>query len=128
MASCGPLEQLYQTYKDRATFLLVYIAEAHPGSIMSVPTEDGGRELRIIPQVATEHDLLDNLRRLVRLAKLTIPAAIDNPENSLNRDYAAYPNRLYVIGVDGRVQFKGAPGPTGFKVPELADWLSANVK
>ena len=43
MASCGPLEQLYQTYKDRATFLLVYIAEAHPGTILSVPTADGGR-------------------------------------------------------------------------------------
>src|SRR4051812_34407812 len=97
MASCGPLEQLYQTYKDRATFLLVYIAEAHPGTILSVPTADGSRELRIIPQVATEPQLLENLRTLVRLAGLTVPAAIDNPESSLNRDYAAYPNRIYVI-------------------------------
>src|SRR5439155_22562815 len=125
--SCRPLEELYQTYKDRVTFLLVYIAEAHPGAILSVPTEAGGRELRIIPQIATETELLGNLRRLVQLGKLTLPAAIDNPENSPVNDFAAYPNRLYVIGEDGRVTFKGAPGPTGFRVPELDDWLHEHL-
>src|SRR5438132_138375 len=109
MAACRPLEQLYQTYKDRATFLLIYIAEAHPGKILAVPTENGGKELRIIPQIASEPDLLQNLRRLVRLANLTIPAVIDNPAKSLNDDYAAYPNRIYAIGSDGKVAFKGAP-------------------
>jgi copper chaperone CopZ len=128
LAACGPLEQLYQAYKERVTFLLVYIAEAHPGQILAFPAENGGEELRIVPLVATESQTLDNLRRLVRLANLTIPAAIESPANSVNRDYAAYPNRLYAIGVDGKVAFKGAPGPTGLKVPDLADWLRENVK
>ena len=52
---------------------------------------------------------------------LTIPAFIESPSNSVNEKYAAYPNRLYVIGTDGKIAFKGAPGPTGLKVPDLAD-------
>jgi Iodothyronine deiodinase len=116
MASCGPLEQLYQTYKDRVTFRLIYIAEAHPGQILAVPTASGGQELRVIPLITTEAERLENLKRLLQLGKLTIPSVI------------AYPNRLYVISVDGKVVFKGDPGPTGFKVPDLAGWLQENVK
>src|SRR5262245_7194003 len=97
MAACGPLEQLYQTYKDRVTFRLVYIAEAHPGQILSVQTESGGRELRVIPLITTEAERVVNLKRLLQLGKLTIPAVIEPPDNSLSIDYAAYPNRLYVV-------------------------------
>jgi hypothetical protein len=128
MASCRPLEQLYQTYRDRVTFLLVYIAEAHPGQILSVQKEDGAEELRVIPLVQKEPDLLVNLKHLLRLGKLTLPAAVDNPESSLTNDYAGYPNRIYVIGTDGRVRFKGAPGPTGYKVPDLEEWLKTEVR
>lgn len=128
MAACGPLEQLYQTYKDRVTFLLIYLQEAHPGAILSVATESGGKELRVIPLITKEAESLENLRKLVQLGKLTIPAGIESPANSVNRDYAGYPNRLYVVTTDGRVAFKGAPGPTGLKVPDLADWLRDNVK
>jgi copper chaperone CopZ len=128
MNATPALERLYQTYKDRATFLLVYIAEAHPGQILAVPTANGGKELRIIPAISTEAESLDNLRTLVRLANLTIPAGIESPVRSLNRDYAAYPNRLYAIGVDGRVAFKGAPGPTGLVVPDLEAWLRDHLK
>src|SRR5438477_345393 len=113
MAACRPLEELYQTYKERATFLLIYIAEAHPGQLLALPREDGSTELRVIPQVMTEAESLTNLKGLVRAWNLTIPAFIESPSNSVNEKYAAYPNRLYVIGVDGKVAFKGAPGPTG---------------
>jgi copper chaperone CopZ len=128
MNACPPLEKLYQTYKDRVTFLLIYIAEAHPGQILAVPTDKGDKELRIIPVITSEAESLANLKRLVQLGNLTMPAAIDTANKSVNADYAAYPNRLYAIGVDGKVAFKGAPGPTGLKVPELEDWLRANVK
>lgn len=128
MAACGPLEQLYQTYKDRATFLLIYVQEAHPGAILSVATEGGGKELRVIPLITREAESLGNIRKLVQLGKLTIPAAIESPANSVNRDYAGYPNRLYAVTPDGKVVFKGAPGPTGLKVPDLADWLRDNIK
>lgn len=125
--ACPPLEALYREYRDRVTFLLVYVAEAHPGQILAVPTANGGSELRVIPLLGDEKQNLEHLKHLVTIGKLTIPAAVETPANSANREYAAYPNRLYVIGADGRVAFKGAPGPTGLKVPDLADWLRSNV-
>lgn len=128
MAGAAPLERLYQTYKDRVTFSLVYVAEAHPGAILSHPTGNGGKELRITPLISSEGDSMDNLRRFARMVNLSMPAVIESPVNSLNDDYAAYPNRIYVINAAGKIEFKGAPGPTGFKVPELAEWLRQNVK
>jgi hypothetical protein len=128
MAQVGSLEQLYQTYRDRVQFLLVYIAEAHPGSILTLPTEGGGRGLQIVPPTSTVAERLHHLRQLIKLTRVSMPAVIDGEDDAVKRAYAAWPDRLYAIGVDGRVAFKGAPGPAGFKVPELADWLRENVK
>jgi hypothetical protein len=39
---------------------------------------------------------------------------IDTMANRAEDLYAAWPERLYVIGADGRVLYKGAMGPDGF--------------
>jgi hypothetical protein len=95
---------------------------------VSVPTKDGGEELQIIPPTATVEERLANLRQFMALTELTMPAVIDGEDNAAKRAYAAWPDRLYAIGVDGRVAYKSAPGPRGFKVPELAEWLRENVR
>ena len=41
-------------------------------------------------------------------------ALVDDIENTTESAYTAWPDRLYVIDVDGRVAFKSAPGPYGF--------------
>jgi hypothetical protein len=128
MAQVGSLERLYQTYKDRAEFVVVYIREAHPGSIISVPKPGGGAELQLLPQTSTVAERLRHLRELVRIAHFTMPAVMDGEDNAVKRAYAAWPDRLYVIDAEGKVAFKSAPGPAGFKVPELAAWLRENVK
>ncbi len=35
--------------------------------------------------------------------------------------YAAWPDRLYVVGKDGRIAWKGAPGPKGVRDGELEE-------
>ena len=45
--------------------MLVYIAEAHPGQILSVTRADGRKELQIIPVISTEAHSLTNLKELV---------------------------------------------------------------
>jgi hypothetical protein len=57
-----------------------------------------------------------------------MPAVSDDENNSVNRAYGGFPDRIYVVGVDGKIAYKGAPGPMGFKVPELEAWLRENVK
>jgi len=128
MAACRPLEALYQKYKDRVTFVLIYIDEAHPGQILSVPGENGDKELGIIPVISTIAESLANMRRLVKSWNLTIPTFIDTPDKATNGAYAAYPNRIYTVTPDGKVAYKGAPGPTGLKVDELESWLKENIK
>ena len=47
--------------------------------------------------------------------KLTIPMLIDDVQNTAQKAYAGWPDRLYVIGRDGKVAFRGELGPKGFK-------------
>ena len=49
-----------------------------------------------------------------------IPLVIDGIDNAAEAAFSAWPERLYVIGADGRVAFKGDLGPDGYK-PELVE-------
>jgi len=51
--------------------------------------------------------------------ELSIPTLIDDMENSTDQKYYALPDRLYLIGRDGRIAFRGGPGPWGFVADEL---------
>jgi type I thyroxine 5'-deiodinase len=51
--------------------------------------------------------------------ELSIPTLIDDMENSTDRKYYALPDRLYLVGRDGRVAYRGGPGPFGFVASEL---------
>jgi hypothetical protein len=62
------------------------------------------------------------------MLRLTIPAVVDKTDNRVNYAYAAWPERLVVVGTDGRIAYYGGPGPAGFKPAELADWLRKNVR
>jgi hypothetical protein len=110
------------------TFLLIYIREAHPDSVLFVQTKGGGKKLQVVPQTSTAADRLKNLEQCVSLLQLTMPALIDSDDNVVNRAYAGWPDRLYVVGVDGKIVYKGGQGPSGFKTPELEAWLRTNVK
>lgn len=124
----GSLERLNQTYRDRVEFVLVYIREAHPGSIVEVPKAEGGTELQVVGRTSSPADRLANLRKVLKLAGLTMPAVIDDDAGSTQRAYTGWPDRLYVVGMDGKITYKGGPGPSGFKVSEIETWLKENVK
>jgi len=44
---------------------------------------------------------------------------IDDLEDSTDRQYYALPDRLYLVGHDGHIVYRGLPGPFGFIVAEL---------
>lgn len=54
---------------------------------------------------------------------IEFPALVDSIENTTERAYTGWPDRLYLIDVDGRVAYKSAPGPFGFKPDQLAEAL-----
>jgi hypothetical protein len=63
----------------------------------------------------------------VRKLGIKIPALVDGVGDRVEAAYTGWPDRLYLIGRDGRVKFKSPPGPFGFKPAALAEALSATV-
>ena len=59
---------------------------------------------------------------VVKLA-IKMPAIVDGIDNRIERAYTGWPDRLYVIGSDGRVRYKSAPGPFGFSTADLEQSL-----
>jgi hypothetical protein len=55
--------------------------------------------------------------------KLSIPCLVDDMNNTAQKAYAGWPDRLYVIDKDGKVAFRGDPGPMGFRPSAAEDAL-----
>lgn len=74
------------------------------------------------PKSASERDSVANA--CVRDLKIEIPALVDTIDNATERAYTGWPDRLYVIDRYGRVAYKSAPGPFGFRPKEMAAALA----
>lgn len=118
---------MYQQYKDRAQFFLVYIREAHPDSVLRTLV-DGKEVLEKIAQPATIDKRSEVAQKCTATLKLSLPTIVDKDDNKVNQAYAGWPDRFYVVGLDGKIAYKGGPGPGGFKPGEVEDWLKKNVK
>src|SRR3954452_1574306 len=55
--------------------------------------------------------------------QVTMPLLVDTLDDRVGRAYSGMPDRLYVIGRDGRVVYKGGRGPFGFKPGEMEQAL-----
>lgn len=80
----------------------------------------------------TSHGARVEVARVCSLKlELSIPTLVDDMDNSTDLKYYALPDRLYLIGRDGRVAYRGGPGPFGFVAAELEEaiekYLSANA-
>jgi hypothetical protein len=95
----------------------VYIQEAHPSDIwqMSSNVRDGV----IFTTPRTEGERLEIAESCVRRLGIRFPALIDGMDNSVERRYTGWPDRLMLIDIDGRLVFKTEPGPFGFEPSQL---------
>lgn len=126
--TCGPfrsqsgnVEKLYERYKERANFYLVYVREAHPsdgwwmqsnqraGIDLSQPKENEQR--RAIAATCQKH--LD----------ISLPFLVDTVDDRVGSVYSGMPNRLYLIDQAGRIAFKNGRGPFGFHPRQLEQAL-----
>jgi hypothetical protein len=56
--------------------------------------------------------------------KFRIPVALDPIDGPADKAYAAWPERIYIVNVGGRIEYKAAPGPFGFKPDEAEKSLT----
>ena len=60
--------------------------------------------------------------------KLPMPAIIDKMDDKVSNDYQGHPDRLYLIGKDGRISYAGGRGPMLFDPEELAAAIDEELK
>ena len=117
------MQKMFEDYKEIADFRLVYINEAHAA--------DGDRPVGYAKELnITEHEDYGErcqvAQRLLTDKSLTIPTIIDGMDNEVSEAYKAHPDRIFVVGGDGKLAVAGARGPWGF-VPALEQtgkWLA----
>ena len=106
-------------------FLFVYIQEAHASDEWQVDSnpEDGV----IFAQPTTFGMRQDIAQQCTGALSLTMPCVVDDMANSVDEAYAGWPERLFVVGADGRIAYAGGQGPFNFEPEEVGAWLRAHV-
>ena len=122
MLGTGRLADLYQQYHEQVQFLKIYIREAHPVDGWWLGKGPLGRLMKLGGMKAAT-DVYDpktiEERRTVagdcaEALQYGIRTYVDEMDDAVNQAYAAWPTRLYLIGLDGRVVYHGGPGPFDF--------------
>jgi hypothetical protein len=121
------IDEVYNDFRDRAEFLFVYIREAHPDSILRVVNEGGDKSLLKITQTSTLAARQANADVCRRTLELKVPIAIDGEDNAVNRAYAGWPNRIVVVGTNGKIMFASNWGPGGISAAKVREWLDKNL-
>lgn len=103
------MERLYASYNKDVEFLIVYIREAHP----DILREDNKTGIVGRPKDINERTILAS--ECVAKYKFTIPMVIDGMDGKVNDDYKAWPVRVTVTDIDGKVAFYAGPGPFDFR-------------
>jgi len=117
---------LYDKYGQEAAFFVVYIGEAHPSDAWQLPSNLRDQVVFASPtDMASRTELADIC--VVRLG-LKLPAVVDRFDDATEKAYTGWPDRLYLIGADGRVAYKSNPGPFGFKPDQLEAALRETLK
>ena len=104
---------------------MVYIREIHPTDGWQVRANERDRVL--VRQHQSMQERIDVGQTCMLKLALEIPALVDEMDDAVAEGYAAIPERLYLIGCDGRVAYKGGMGPMFFKPREWEQAIADHV-
>ena len=114
------MQRMYQEYKDIAEFRIVYISEAHA---IDDPRPNPFAELKGIFEAKTFGDRCITAELMMQEENITIPCIIDDMDNNVGVAYKALPDRLYVVGKDGRLAIAAERGPMGLRPALEETWV-----
>src|SRR5512141_1625631 len=101
-----------EKYRGKVAFYAVYILEAHPSDVWQMQSNIKDKVVFATPRNMDERNAIAD--SCVRKLGIKFPALIDGLENHAEAAYTGWPDRLYLIDREGKVQFKSKPGPFGF--------------
>ena len=121
------LHELYEKYHAQVQFLSIYIREAHPVDGWWF----GKAPFKWIFKLAQSKAALDVYdpqtiedRRAVasdceKSLAYGIRTYVDEMDDAVNQAYAAWPTRLYLLDIDGKIIYHGGLGPFDFHPSKL---------
>lgn len=118
----GQLQTMYEQNKDSVDFYLIYTKEAHasdsrrPNKSVSIKNHTNLAE-----RSAAANSCLQDL-------KINIPTLLDDMQDRVASAYSAHPDRLFIIGADGKIAYCGEKGPRGFNASEMEKALKTITK
>jgi hypothetical protein len=59
--------------------------------------------------------------------RMRMPTVVDELDDGVASAYGGWPDRLYLVGRDGRIAFQGGEGPFGFKPDALERALARHT-
>jgi len=117
------MNEIYERYRDRVDFYLVYIQEAHPTDGWLTLSNVEQQVLYEQPKTADERAALAGVCMLN--LGFGMPMLLDNMDDEVDCRYAALPERLYVLDEDGVIVYRGVMGSRGF---DVESWREAVEK
>lgn len=115
------MQKLYRRYRDRCSFLTVYIKEAHPEDEWQMDSNE--KESICYPQPKSLPQRVAIANDFVKRFHYDIPLVVDRMDNRANEVYAGWPERIYILDEAGAIVYKGKPGPFGYHPEEAEAWL-----
>lgn len=111
---------------------MIYIREAHPVDGWWLGAGPIGWVIRKFTGAATDiYDpkTIEERRAVAKDCESTwkygIKTYVDTMDDAVNKAYAAWPTRLYLVGEDGKVVFAAGLGPWDFKPAALGRAIEA---
>ncbi len=101
-------------------FFTVYIKEIHSTDGWQV--DENVEEGVLVRQHQSFDERVEVGQTCMLKMALEIPALVDEMDDAVAAAYAAMPERLYLVGRDGRIAYQGGMGPMFFRP---AEWEEA---
>ncbi|QDU19334.1 Iodothyronine deiodinase [Urbifossiella limnaea] len=126
--TCGPFRAIFpeadalrERYKDKATFVMVYVREAHP--LDGWKMESNTRVGVAVKQPTTTAERGRVCEQFQAKLKPGMKVLVDDIADTAGNLYSGMPARFYVIDTKGKVGFQSGRGPFGFKAGEMEQAL-----
>ncbi|MCX7825255.1 MAG: hypothetical protein N2689_06820 [Verrucomicrobiae bacterium] len=88
MDQVGFVEQLYEQYKAKAEFLMVYIQEAHPSDGWAMPDRNERRGISV-KEPKSYGERVRVAEQACSALKIKLPCLVDGMDNAVSKAYAA---------------------------------------
>ncbi|OWF36843.1 Type I iodothyronine deiodinase [Mizuhopecten yessoensis] len=111
------MKKIIHDFSDIADFVTIYIREAHPVEGWQV----FGHRFEDMKDHKTLEDRVE-AAKFLRDFDLQCPILVDPFDNQNGLQYAAVPERLYIL-YDHTVMYFGAVGPENYKPDAVRSWL-----